>query len=275
MASPISVGVVVVTYIGGLSRGINITGFRVVTAIASPGFLKRTFGNTPWGETLLMCGISVEVNDTFSKLDDLNHASSMALRRWSKPPLVAERTKLKEEYGFLKQEVDARAVQPVSKTAKRKKGQQEAGAGQGRHRYYSHWSNKQVRLQCHRVGTELDAITCIMQEGKLTSGEELVRPYRGRPMFVGALLIGFEGDWITEGVCLECQSPHDIARCSKCQCGICETHGLIIGLAGQDEQASGDYQGASLACCSNTLACERRQHRILNYWAEKTGEKLD
>ena len=91
VASPISVGVVVVTYIGGLSRGINITGFRVVTAIASPGFLKRTFGNTPWGETLLMCGISVEMNDTFSKLDDLNHASSMALRKWSKPPLVAER----------------------------------------------------------------------------------------------------------------------------------------------------------------------------------------
>ena len=58
VASPISVGVVVVTYIGGLFRGINITGFRVVTAIASPGFLMRTFGNTPWGETLLMCGIS-------------------------------------------------------------------------------------------------------------------------------------------------------------------------------------------------------------------------
>ena len=275
VASPISVGVVVVTYIGGLSRGINITGFRVVTAIASPGFLKRTFGNTPWGETLLMCGISVEVNDTFSKLDDLNHASSMALRRWSKPPLVAERTKLKETYGYLKQEADARARPPVSGTAKKKKGQQPAGAGQGRYRDYRNWSNTQVLQECDRVGTELDAITCIMQEGKLTSGAELVRPYRGRPMFVGALLIGFEGDWITEGMCLECQSPHDIARCSKCQCGICETHGLIIGLAGQDEQASGDYQGASLACCSNTLACERRQHRILNYWAEKTGEKLD
>ena len=62
----------------------NITGFGVVTAVVRvhrcPGFLKRTFGSTLWGETLLMRGINMEVHDTFQLLDDLNHESSLASR---------------------------------------------------------------------------------------------------------------------------------------------------------------------------------------------------
>ena len=56
-------------------------------------------------------------------------------------------------------------------------------------------------------------------------------------MFVGVALTGFEGDWTTRRSCIdaECQSPHDIGRCVRCQAGICEDHALIIGQAGQDE----------------------------------------
>ena len=116
-----------------------------------------------------------------------------------------------------------------------------------------------------------------MQEGKLTSGKEFARPYRGRPMFVGVMLTGFGGDWITKGSCFLCASPHETARCSKCQCGICEDDGILIGQAGQEEQAHGtkEWQGASLAACRNTKACEGRQRQILDFWSEKTGERLD
>ena len=39
-------------------------------------------------------------------------------------------------------------------------------------------------------------------------------------MFVDVVLTGFGGDWITKGSCYVCASPHDIARRSKCQCGV-------------------------------------------------------
>ena len=108
----------------------------------------------------------------------------------------------------------------------------------------------------------------------MTSGKDLVRPYRGRPMFVGVMLTGFGGDWITKGSCYVCESPHEIARCSKCQCGICEDDGVVIGQAGQ-EDATKAWQGASLACCRNAKACESRQRRILDFWQLQTGERLD
>ena len=88
----------------------------------------------------------------------------------------------------------------------------------------------------HKVGAQLDALTFSMQEGRLTSGEDLVGPYRGRPMFVGVVLTGFEGDWITKGSCYFCASPLETARCLKCQCGICEEHGVLISIAGTEEQ---------------------------------------
>ena len=74
----------------------------------------------------------------------------------------------------------------------------------------------------NRVGAPLDEITFTTQEGKLTSGKDLVRPYRGRPMFVGVVLTGFGGDWLIKGSCYVCKLPHEIARCWQCPCGICE-----------------------------------------------------
>ena len=76
----------------------------------------------------------------------------------------------------------------------------------------------------------------LRKEGKLTSGKDLVRPYRGRPMFVGVVLTSFGGDWITKGSCYVCASPDDTARCSKCQCGICEERGILISIPRTEEQ---------------------------------------
>ena len=137
-------------------------------------------------------------------------------------------------------------------------------------------SDQEVRDEFDRVGALLDKITSTMQEGKLTSGQVLARPYSGRPMFVGVLVSGCGGDWITKGSCYVCASPHNTARCSKCQCGICEGHGILIGEAGQEEGACGtkEWQGASLACCSKAKACENRQRQILDFWT-KAVEKLD
>ena len=89
----------------------------------------------------------------------------------------------------------------------------------------------------------------------MTSGIELVRPYRGRPMFVGAVLTGFGGDWITQGSCYLCASPHDAAQSSKFQRGICEEDGILIGIAGTEEQAHGTkaWQGISLARGRNAI----------------------
>ena len=60
------------------------------------GFLKRVFGSTLWGETLLMRGISVEVHGTFRLLHDLNHEPSLALRNWSRTPSMERRAELKD-----------------------------------------------------------------------------------------------------------------------------------------------------------------------------------
>ena len=91
------------------------------------------------------------------------------------------------------------------------------------------------------------------------------RPYRGRPMFVGVLLTGFGGDWLTKGSCHFCGSPHETARCSRCQCGICEDRGLLLARAGQ---------GSSLACCRSLEECAARQENILDFWEAQTGESL-
>jgi hypothetical protein len=94
-------------------------------------------------------------------------------------------------------------------------------------------------------------------------------------MFVGVLLTGFGGDWITKGSCYMCGSPHDTARCSRCQCGICEDHGVLLAKAGQATgSADSAWQGASLACCQGTIACEDRQRQILQFWEKKTGETV-
>jgi hypothetical protein len=65
-------------------------------------------------------------------------------------------------------------------------------------------------------------------------------------MFVGVVLAGFGGYWITKGSCYVCASPLDTARCSKCQCGTCEEHGVLIGIAGTEEQHfTKEWQGTS------------------------------
>ena len=56
------------------------------------------------------------------------------------------------------------------------------------------------------VGRDLDEVTRIMHEGTWTTGEKLFRLHRGRPMFVGAQLTGFGGDWITKRSCQEKQN---------------------------------------------------------------------
>ncbi|MFM7986446.1 MAG: hypothetical protein ACKPKO_44755, partial [Candidatus Fonsibacter sp.] len=91
----------------------------------------------------------------------------------------------------------------------------QVGKGQRRQYLFGNWSDREVRDEFDSAGAQLGAITFTMQEGKLTSGRQLVRPHSGRPMFVGAVLSGFRGYWITEGSCYVCASPHGTAQCSK------------------------------------------------------------
>ena len=46
------------------SHIISITGFGVAVFVGKyPGFLKRKFGSATWGETVVMCGISIQVRE--------------------------------------------------------------------------------------------------------------------------------------------------------------------------------------------------------------------
>eukprot|EP00974_Lingulodinium_polyedra_P089217 8651549-Lingulodinium_polyedra.AAC.1 len=56
-------------------------------------------------------------------------------------------------------------------------------------------------------------------------------------MFVGVLVAGFKGPWIARRLCLECDSLYNAARCVRCQVGICENHGFLLGQAGRDPDA--------------------------------------
>ena len=103
--------------------------------------------------------------------------------------------------------------------------------------------------------------------------DELARATERRPMLVGALLAGFGGDWITQGSCLVCGSPHDTMRCSQCQCGFCEDRGALIVRAGQMVDSS-EWQSLSFACCSSFHECEERQRQIAEFWKQQTGEEV-
>ena len=222
-----------------------------------------------------MCGISIEVQDAFQQLDDLNHRSSVALRSWNKKPMVDKRSELKERHQALAKE-DAVRGSPVSgacrkgkekgKVKGKEKGQEEKGKGAGtkRQSQFRNWSDQDVSNELAIVGKQLDYFTYYMQEGKLTSGEELTRPFRTLSMFAGVLLTGFGGTWITHGACLTCDTPHDIARCSRCQGGICELHGVLLSRASQ-ESGSAEWQGSSVACCGANLGCVDRQTQILEH----------
>ena len=121
----------------------------------------------------------------------------------------------------------------------------------------------------------MGALTFKLQEGKLTQrNEELKRPCRGRPMFVGVLVTGFGGSWITQGSCNICGNPDNTARCCRCQCGICKEHGLLLARASQAD-GSGEWQGTPTACCNTSSGCEDRQRQVLEFWRRQTGEKLE
>ena len=244
------------------------------------GFLQRWFGKTTWGETLLMCGISMEVHDAYQHVEDLNHESNMSLRSWSGRPLVDRRGEIKDWYQSLGKEIIARGISPVSGGGKKgKKGQekgkkgQEKGKGAKRQWQFRNWTDRDLTDEHRHVGEQLDRITYSLQEGKLTSGEELVRPFRTLPMFVGVVLTGFGGTWITRGNCVVCGNPHDTARCCRCQAGICEAHGLLLTKASR-ARGSGEWQGSSSACCKPSNGCEGRQQQILDFWRQRTGEQL-
>ena len=176
-----------------------------------------------------MCGISQKVHDAFQVLDELNHESSMSLRNWTGKPLVEERGEIKDHYQSLAKDITARDQQrsPVPGAGKKSKDKgKEKGRGKGAKRQFQfkNWSDQDVRNEHLRVGQELDRMTFNLQEGKLTSGQELTRVYRTLPMFVGVVLTGFGGDWITQGSCYICGIPNGTARCCRCQCGICQEH---------------------------------------------------
>ena len=225
-----------------------------------------------------MCGISMKVHDAYQLLDELNHESSMSLRNWTGKPLVEMRGEIKDHYQALAKEITARDQQrsPVPGAGKKSKDKgKEKGRGKGAKRQFQfkNWSDQDVRNEHLRVGQELDRMTFNLQEGKLTSGQELTRVYRTLPMFVGVVLTGFGGDWITQGSCFICGNPNDTARCCRCQCGICQEHGLLLHKASR-ASGSGEWQGSSTACCSPGIGCEGRQKRILDFWKRQTGEEL-
>eukprot|EP00974_Lingulodinium_polyedra_P036717 3520355-Lingulodinium_polyedra.AAC.1 len=62
-------------------------------------------------------------------------------------------------------------------------------------------------------------------------------------MFVGVVHIGYQGVWITHNFCIECGSIWATARYRICQADICQPHGALIGLAGQDP-GTHEWQGS-------------------------------
>jgi hypothetical protein len=221
-----------------------------------PGFFKRFFGNTVYGETMVQCGISQPVHDLFEQLQALNHTSSLVLRLWS-APLEATRREIKESYLMFENEMLRR--------------QGKGKPGKKRPYQFLTWTNQEVREALANTGAQMDKLTWRLQEGKLSNGTEVKRPHRKLSMFVGVLATGFQVDefncWITQKTCFICRGGNNTARCCRCQCGICEEHGLLLTKAGQK---NGVWQGSSTACCKDLDMCELRQHQVLDWWKTQT-----
>ena len=188
-----------------------------------------------------------------------------------KEPLAERRSEVKDWHQAIAREIASRQEKgkdsPLSGAGKK-------GKGSKRQLQYKNWSDSQLRHELARAGGQMDQLTLTLQEGKLTSGKVLERPYRKLPMFVGVLLTGFGGDWITQASCNACGRPHNTARCCWCQCGICEQHGLLLARASQAD-GSREWQGTSTACCNTSSGCEDRQRQVLELWRRQTGEKLE
>ena len=217
-----------------------------------------------------MCGISVEVHDSFEQVYELNHKSSMALRSWSGPSLAERKREMRECF-------DALVRENHSRTNSTGPGAGMVTGGKGKRQCpwrFSQWSNEQVQKQFADVKAQLDEMTHMLQEGKLTNGQMVARPYRNIPMWVGLRVSGFDAEWLNNDYCLVCSERDDIARCCRCQAGICQTHGCLLTRASQ--ASNGAWQGASTACCgvSETGQCQWRQRRIIEFWMRVTGEEL-
>ena len=150
---------------------------------------------------------------------------------------------------------------------------QQKGKGQGKRRQlgYRHWSHWQLKQEHRRLTPILDKLTYQMQEGKLSNGQVLTRPFRPRGMWVGLVLAGFGGAWIMEAYCEVCQKSVDIARCVKCHAGICKDHGMLAGRSSQNGETR-QWQGASIACSKDGVECKRRQREVLARWVAQTGK---
>ena len=134
----------------------------------------------------MMCGISTEVNDVFGVLEELNHTSSLALRLWVKEPLVKRKQLVRSEWTKLNDEMKWRHLLPG-----------------GAREFAKFWpGNLELWDQHRQKEQEMDELVYRMKEGKLSSGTELKRPYRGLPMFVGVLATGFDGAWMRESKCI-------------------------------------------------------------------------
>ena len=219
-----------------------------------------------------MCGISPSVLDTFKKLEELNHKSSMVLRSWTKPTLSQQRTQHKDLYERIKREIACRGSPSSGAVGKR------GVKGSKDQQQFKSWSLYDLEQELQVVGADTDSITFIMQEGKMlvptvgsTEKSEVKRPHHGLPMFVGLLVTGFKGDWITQDGCIACSKADGIARCCWCQCGICEDCGDLISRA---SQKGGEWKGASTACCGDVNGCRRRTTEIKNFWRTQTGEDI-
>ena len=149
---------------------------------------------------------------------------------------------------------------------------QQKGKRKWRQPGYRHWSDRQLKQEHRRLTPILDKLTYQMQEGKLSNGQVLARPFRPRGMWVGLVLTGFGGAWIMEANCEVCQGNVDIARCVKCHAGICKDHGMLVGRSSQNGETR-QWQGASIACCKDGVECKRRQREALEHWVAQTREE--
>ena len=203
-----------------------------------------------------MCGISIPVHEKFARLDELNRASREALREieWSqKQPVEAELEEVVARHRSIRGEIDRR---------RRRAGAKSRSS-------FNDSSSQELRAELAVSRARMDELTNYLREGRLSNGRQLKRPRCNLPEFVGVLVTGFEGSWITQGGCLTCRETSKTARCCWCQCGICEAHGRLIARASRRDGA-----GASTACCRDAGGCLGRQRQILAWWKQQTGEEL-
>ena len=220
-----------------------------------------------------MCGISPAVLDTFKKLEEFNHKSSMVLRSWTKLSLSQKRTQHKDLRERIKREIACRGSPSSGAVGKR------GVKGSKDQQQLKSLSLHDLKQRLQDVGANVDHITFIMQEGKWlvppvgsTGKSDVKRPHHGLPMFVGLLVTGFKGDWITQDSCITCSKAHEIARCCWCQCGICEDCGELVSRA---SQKGGEWKGASTACCGDVNGCRKRTQEIKLFWRTQTGEDIE